>query len=1083
MEATTRAPGRIAALALLLAATVVPDRPAAADELPVEVPPVVFILLDTSGSMEYDVTGAVAETGDLDLPAIPSCAGPTYGKSRFIVAQEVLTGSFAPYSCTVDNRTIPASREDAGYPIPHIKVGSSASQLPNGLLDVVTDRFKFGVMTFDTVPTATADAAGGWSYGPETPVNLGARNPLSHNGPLIEPAASNDPNDIRTRNTQVQESILTAMPFGGTPLGPMLRDAYYWFSSDPDILPFNGTTGDVYANCRSKNILLITDGKANQGEGTDGYLTAAAYAYRLFQDLDVKVYVVGFQLAAGVDTQVNAIADKGGTGSAYFANNQSELIETLIRIIGSLEVVTQSRSRTVVTEDTGNTTDRQYELSAGYSMVPGVLGLRRGHIERAVFQCAGSSDVATIQDYQVLSNRLNAASDASRTVLTQVAGALTPFAENNALLTSDAMSIPDSPSAWLMDFRRTVGGQCGTGVLGVSSDATVRSTFRETLIRYIRGTSDSCRAGFRTGAVVHATPVIQGHLKNVDVNIPSFKLFKQSATVVNRPTTMYVGTHDGQMHAFELDRATAGDTTNWGRELWSFIPNHLLRQLKDLPAAYRPLMDGPPVVKDILMTRTAVSLAAPATEALNWKTVLVSGYRDGGRGYFALDVTNPESPQFLWEISNEGRCAPGGPCPPSGDTSFSRLGWSYSRPEIGVVYVDPSGAAGDEQELAVAVFGGGSGEGLSGGDTGRSVYVVRLDNGTLVRRIDPAAQPFGCSWPVGGADLVGNVACYSTFQGTFISRCYLGDSAGRLWRVDLGNADPSKWRLELFYDPYAGVTSATIPVVSAVRAPVWEAPAIAVTAFTSELAIVWGGADTDSIDELVHRNFVASVTETLDPGFTACSPFTDAPCAYTDPFTGTARQSAKLNWKRFLGFDQGLNLHQWYEDPAVPGERMMGQPLVYSGSAYWATFTPNALDKCDPGRGRLYGVDATIKDGNSCQDLQGRLSAAVTSDEESISLGTSIPYGVTIVTRPACPQMEDPNNTTPGSTTDKALFGLTNQEPQIVVQTAVQSARTPNTLPPATGGNTVIPDIAKASLSIRAAVQSMFVSSWGFVFD
>jgi len=34
-----------------------------------------------------------------------------------------------------------------------------------------------------------------------------------------------------------------------------------------------------------------------------------------------------------------------------------------------------------------------------------------------------------------------------------------------------------------------------------------------------------------------------------------------------------------------------------------------------------------------------------------WRTVLIGGERGGGDVYFAIDVTNPNDPQILWEYS------------------------------------------------------------------------------------------------------------------------------------------------------------------------------------------------------------------------------------------------------------------------------------------------------------------------------------------------------------------------------------------------------------------------------------------------
>ena len=40
----------------------------------------------------------------------------------------------------------------------------------------------------------------------------------------------------------------------------------------------------------------------------------------------------------------------------------------------------------------------------------------------------------------------------------------------------------------------------------------------------------------------------------------------------------------------------------------------------------------------------------------DWRTILVAGLNSGGRGYYALDVTNPLAPKALWEFTNSTFC-------------------------------------------------------------------------------------------------------------------------------------------------------------------------------------------------------------------------------------------------------------------------------------------------------------------------------------------------------------------------------------------------------------------------------------------
>ena len=41
------------------------------------------------------------------------------------------------------------------------------------------------------------------------------------------------------------------------------------------------------------------------------------------------------------------------------------------------------------------------------------------------------------------------------------------------------------------------------------------------------------------------------------------------------------------------------------------------------------------------------------TSASTWKTILVGGLNSGGRGYYAVDVTDPTTPKGLWEFCTD----------------------------------------------------------------------------------------------------------------------------------------------------------------------------------------------------------------------------------------------------------------------------------------------------------------------------------------------------------------------------------------------------------------------------------------------
>lgn len=121
------------------------------------------------------------------------------------------------------------------------------------------------------------------------------------------------------------------------------------------------------------------------------------------------------------------------------------------------------------------------------------------------------------------------------------------------------------------------------------------------------------------GDALHSAPLIVGP--------PS--AFEQSAAYAAfrarhqaRPVVAYLGTNDGMLHAF--DTAT-------GTELFAYVPRVLGPQL--------PILASPSYVP-----RPYVDASAGQGDALaggQWRTVLASGMGMGGRGLFALDITDP----------------------------------------------------------------------------------------------------------------------------------------------------------------------------------------------------------------------------------------------------------------------------------------------------------------------------------------------------------------------------------------------------------------------------------------------------------
>ena len=69
------------------------------------------------------------------------------------------------------------------------------------------------------------------------------------------------------------------------------------------------------------------------------------------------------------------------------------------------------------------------------------------------------------------------------------------------------------------------------------------------------------------------------------------------------------------------------------------------------------MVDGTPMVRDVWVDFNGDH----QKQADEFRTVAVTGEREGGRSYFALDVTDPRGPRFLWNWPPAGhQRRPGG---------------------------------------------------------------------------------------------------------------------------------------------------------------------------------------------------------------------------------------------------------------------------------------------------------------------------------------------------------------------------------------------------------------------------------------
>jgi len=241
-----------------------------------------------------------------------------------------------------------------------------------------------------------------------------------------------------------------------------------------------------------------------------------------------------------------------------------------------------------------------------------------------------------------------------------------------------------------------------------------------------------------------------------DAVTPTYASFKTANA--SRQGVLYVAANDGMLHAFNA---------NTGDEMWAYVPKIVLPDLYRLADSnyannHHFFVDGSPELMDIF-----VDTATSTTSGLSvgWHTILVAGLNLGGRGYYALDVTDPANPKALWEVCSDSTlCA----------ISDTDMGYSYGNPVV-------TKRSRDGKWVVLVASGYNN---VSPG-TGQG-YLYELDavTGAILGKTSTGSGSTGT--PSGLAEISAwsdNGSANNTSR--FV---YGGDLNGDIWRFDLGAA-------------------------------------------------------------------------------------------------------------------------------------------------------------------------------------------------------------------------------------------------------------------------------------------------------
>ena len=339
---------------------------------------------------------------------------------------------------------------------------------------------------------------------------------------------------------------------------------------------------------------------------------------------------------------------------------------------------------------------------------------------------------------------------------------------------------------------------CSPSTSGVQVITSAGSINKDSLVRWIRG-EDNFGDELGPQNAITVRPSIHGDVLH---SRPAVVNYGSPTGVV-----VFYGSNDGVYRAVNGNQplntggpniGSGANLTPPGGEIFGFIPSEFLPKLS------RQYTNSPTV---LLATTPTGIIPTPAKRDYffdgatgvyqNGSTVsLFVSARRGGRFIYALNVSDPTDPRFLWKKSN---------------SDIAELGYTWSTPKAARVrgYVNP-----------VVIFGGGHDPGTnneppSTHTMGRGIYILDATNGNVVWRAEFSGG--------GGTSCTGN-PCYLSGMthaiaadvtlvnrdfdtGRYVDRIYATDLGGNIWRVDLepagyaaavGSIGPSTWQVTKF---------------------------------------------------------------------------------------------------------------------------------------------------------------------------------------------------------------------------------------------------------------------------------------------
>lgn len=526
-------------------------------------------------------------------------------------------------------------------------------------------------------------------------------------------------------------------------------------------------------------------------------------------------------------------------------------------------------------------------------------------------------------------------------------------ASAQSLLNKDVSGITDNCGLERVYYLRGDDTYEGAGGTFTCASTSVTSKFRQ------RRTS-------KLGDIVSSTPWYVGAPSAgfSDVDHPGYSAFRR--TKLSRKSMVYAGGNDGMLHGFDasLDLTNplvpeGTPTATSGTELLAYVPTNVYPNLNRLSdQAYnknhRYLVDGSPMAGDVDLDSSSVN---------KWATVLIGAMGAGGKGYYALDISDPTG-------FSETGSAPA-------DT----LLWEFDETDMGYAFNMPPSDNNTSRAKQIVEMANGKWAAIVGNGynsaLGKAVlYVLFIEQGVDGSWAAGDYVKLVADAPTGLDNGLSTPIPFDTNDDGYADTVYAGDLKGRMWKFLVGpngsdasiTATPSTWKVAFSSASCASTTPSTcVPLFTAKDSGGLAQPIVAppeVTQHPKGGQIILFGTGKYIVDSDISNTDVQSFYGIWDKhdiagttvGTRASDLLQQAVTSVTTTAVGSFRNTTNtaIRWRVSGGSPANCVLpctptHMgWYMDLPTTKERNTGIPKLVNGVIFFNTLIPSDIP-CDAG--------------------------------------------------------------------------------------------------------------------------------------